>query len=416
MSAVERPSSAPEAAESVRETAAGKGSSALERTLGLGGAIWMGLGSILGTGVFLSLGVATGIAGAWVLWAIVLAGILAGVSGLSSALLAATYPTSGGTYEFAYRLIHPWAGRVAGWTFLVAKSASAATAALGCAGYLLHALGVSDAATLRVGIAFGLALILTALVAGGARRSTKLNALIVTLALGSLSAFIGFGWAGVSAELAGERLGPALSFEGLGLSGQGGSLADLLHGAALVFVAYTGFGRIATLGEEVREPARTIPRAIVLTLGISMALYLSVAATAIARVGAEGFAAAMGEAGAPLEAVAAQAAGPWLAKLVAAGAIAAMAGVLLNLLLGLSRVLLAMARRGDMPGALAAIDPRTKSPKRAVWASGLVIAGLVIVGDVRMTWTLSAGSVLVYYGVTVWAAWRVVRRRRGGSD
>lgn len=102
MSAVERPSSAPEAAGS-----AGEGSSALERTLGLGGAIWMGLGSILGTGVFLSLGVATGIAGAWVLWAIVLAGILAGVSGLSSALLAATYPTSGGTYEFAYRLIHP---------------------------------------------------------------------------------------------------------------------------------------------------------------------------------------------------------------------------------------------------------------------------------------------------------------------
>ena len=397
MSAVERPSSAPEAAGSAGEAAAGEGSSALERTLGLGGAIWMGLGSILGTGVFLSLGVATGIAGAWVLWAIVLAGILAGVSGLSSALLAATYPTSGGTYEFAYRLIHPWAGRVAGWTFLVAKSASAATAALGCAGYLLHALGVSDAATLRVGIAFGLALILTALVAGGARRSTKLNALIVTLALGSLSAFIGFGWAGVSAELAGERLGPALSFEGLGLSGQGGSLAELLHGTALVFVAYTGFGRIATLGEEVREPARTIPRAIVLTLGISMALYLSVAATAIALVGAEGFAAATGEAAPPPAPPRPQ---------------AAMAGVLLNLLLGLSRVLLAMARRGDMPGALAAIDPRTRSPKRAVWASGLVIAGLVIVGDVRMTWTLSAGSVLVYYGVTVWAAVKVAGRRR----
>jgi len=327
----------------------------LSRVVGLWGAVWMGLGSILGTGVFVSLGIAAGVVGPGVVWAVALAALVATANGLSSAQLAAAHPVSGGTYEYGHRFVHPVVGFTAGWMFLAAKSASAATAALGCAGYLLHTLGVTDAASSRVGIALGLVAALTALVAGGVQRSNRANVVIVTLTLTALGAFVVFGALGVERGALGATLG------GSSWAATLERPAALLEATALMFVAYTGYGRIATLGEEVREPDKTIPRAIVTTLCVSMIVYVAVSATAVAVVGPEAFAASTREAAAPLEVVARSFSHPEVAWLVAAGAVTAMLGVLLNLVLGLSRVLLAMARRRGMPAARNRHAPRPRA-------------------------------------------------------
>lgn len=374
---------------------------ALTRAVGFWGAVWMGLGSILGTGVFVSLGIAAGIVGSGIVLAVVLAALLATANGLSSAQLAAAHPVSGGTYEYAHELVHPAAGFSAGFLFLAAKSASAATAALGCSGYLLHALGFGEERIARIGLALAVVLVLTALVAGGVRRSNRVNIAIVSLTLIALVAFVVFGWLSVDTEALGARLGPPSWTEALG------SPRALLHATALLFVAYTGYGRIATLGEEVRKPEKTIPRAIVATLVLSMLLYVFIAATAVALVGPEVFAASTQQLGAPLEVVARSFRHPQLAWLVALGAVTAMAGVLLNLLLGLSRVLLAMARRREMPAALEHISTKTKSPARAVWVMGAFVAALVLLGDLETTWSFSAFTVLVYYGLTNLSALRL---------
>jgi APA family basic amino acid/polyamine antiporter len=366
----------------------------------------MGLGSILGTGVFVSIANAAGVAGPGVVLAVVLAAAVATANGLSSAQLAAAHPVSGGTYEYGHRFVHPAVGFAAGWMFLAAKSASAATAALGFSGYLLHLLAVSDGVIRRVAVALLLVLGLTILVAGGIRRSTTANAVIVSVSLFALSAFIVFGWLTIDETLAAKRLGIAAQRHALA------NPTGLLHGTALMFVAYTGYGRIATLGEEVHRPAQTIPRAIIATLVVTMVLYVLVAATGVAAVGAEELARSVELAAAPLEVVAETFAYPWIAPLVAVGAVTAMAGVLLNLVLGLSRVLLAMARRDDMPRRLGRIDAKTSSPTRAVWVVGAFIGALVLLGDVKTTWSFSAFTVLVYYGITNLSALRLPAESR----
>ncbi|KPK01253.1 MAG: amino acid permease, partial [Gemmatimonas sp. SG8_28] len=340
------------------------------------GAVLMGLGSILGTGIFVSIGIAAGVAGPAVVLAVALAAIVATFNGLSSAQLAASHPVSGGTYEYGYRYLNPALGFTAGWMFLCAKSASAATAALGFAGYVLTSIGAQgDLARIVLGLA--IVVTLTAVVAGGMQRSNRTNAIIVSLTLLVLVVFV---LAGLPALVANgtSRFVPFISSDAGGISG-------LLHGTALMFVAYTGYGRIATLGEEVRDPSHSIPRAIVITLAVTMALYVAVVAVAVGVVGAPGLAEATRTAAAPLEVVAQGFTVPGVAWLVAVAAITAMVGVLLNLLLGLSRVMLAMGRRRDLPAWLAHVDQRQKSPRRAVIVTGALIAGLVLVGNVKTT-------------------------------
>ncbi len=365
----------------------------LARVVGVPGAVLMGLGSIVGTGIFVSVGIAADVAGPAVVVAVAIAAVVATFNGLSSAQLAASHPVSGGTYEYGYRYLNPTLGFTAGWMFLCAKSASAATAALGFGGYALAAFGV-DGGYLRIVLGAGVVLILTMILAGGMTRSNRTNAVIVSITLLALAAFA---LAGVptAIEGAGTHLGGALLDT---------SVRDLLHATALMFVAFTGYGRIATLGEEVKSPEKTIPRAIILALLATMTLYITVVVVAIATVGADALAAATRGTGAPLEVVAGAFKIPEVRYLVALAAVTAMLGVLLNLLLGLSRVLLAMARRGDMPPALARVDEHHSSPRTAVIVTGVVIAALTMIGSVKTTWSFSAFTVLVYYAITNLAA------------
>lgn len=385
-----------------RTQGATNGDGALRREVGLPGAVLLGLGSMVGTGVFVSIGLAAGVAGPALLAATLLAALVATANGLSSAQLAAAHPVSGGTYEYGYRWLSPAFGFAAGWLFLLAKSASAATAALGLSGYLLELFGVDGdgARALRAALGVAAALAITAFVAGGIRRSNRGNALIVTVTLAGLVVLV----AAAIPAIVPERLDNFTPFLPRGDA--------LLHGAALMFVAFTGYGRIATLGEEVRNPERVIPRAVILTMAVVTALYLGVGLAGVGVLGAAAFGDVAERTAAPLEAVAAALGSPALAALVSVAAVTAMAGVLLNLVLGLSRVLLAMARRGDAPAYLSRIDAARASPVASVWTCGAVVAAIALAGDVRIAWSFSAFTVLVYYAITNLAALRLPAEQR----
>lgn len=371
------------------------------------GATMMGLGSIVGTGIFVSVGVAAGAAGPAVILAVVVAAGLATCNAFSSAQLAANHPVSGGTYEYGYEFLNPAAGFTAGWMFLLAKSASAATAALGFAGYLLHLLGF-DAQGWVPAVAIGGVGLLTAVVLGGMRRSNVTNIIIVSLTLLVLLALVVAGV--VPATRAGpEHLRP---FFTAGEDGAWGATQGFLYATALMFVAYTGYGRVATLAEEVENPARTIPKAILATLAVTALLYVAVAAVSVGTIGAVELRTATEGQAAPLEAVARAIAVPGLPVLVAVGAVTAMLGVMLNLILGLSRVVLAMGRREDLPKATARLDAQGRTPWVAVLITGGIVAALAAIGDVETTWSFSAFTVLVYYAITNLAALRLTEGQR----
>lgn len=368
----------------------------MQRVIGLPSALLLGLGSILGTGVFVAIGLGTGVAGYHVLVAIVLAGIVALCNALSSAQLAAAYPVSGGTYVYASRLIHPLAGFGAGWLFLCAKSASASAAALGCALYAFDLVGIKHSVAPIIA-AVALVGLLTVLVASGLKRSNAVNAAIVLTVITVLVLLAAAAIARPEAEV-------ELSLRMLG--NPIGAL-PLLETTALMFVAYTGYGRIATLGEEVHDPRRTIPRAIVLTMVVTVGLYALVAFAGVVSIGPAGLARAR----APLEAIAETTGVPALPFVVACVAVLAMAGVVLNLLLGLSRVALAMARERDLPGGLSDVN-ESGSPVAAVVLVGVIIALLAAIGSIRLAWSFSACAVLLYYGLTNLAALRLPQAER----
>ncbi len=368
----------------------------LKRELGVLGAVLMGLGSIIGTGVFVSLAIAAGIAGPAVVLAVTIAALVAICNGLNSAQLAANHAVSGGTYEYGYRYLNPWLGFTAGWMFLLAKSASAATAALGFAGYLLNSLGLVEQ-SLLMPIALGAVLVLTLIVLNGIQRSNQANVGIVAVTLLSLGFFILSGLKPL-ASMGLSNFTPFFPTEN--------PVKAVLHASALAFVAYTGYGRIATMGEEVREPRQTIPRAIGMAMVFTMLLYLAIAIVGVGAVGASELSRAT-ETAAPLEVAVRQFGSLGGPQILAIGAITAMLGVLLNLILGLSRVLLAMGRRGDMPRQVARLNREGTAPSVAVVVIGVAIALLVLSGNVKTTWSFSAFTVLVYYAITNLAALRL---------
>lgn len=380
-------------------------SGSLQRQVGVFGAVALGLGSIVGAGVFVSIGIAAQATGPAVVLAIVVAAIVATCNGLSSAQLAANHPVSGGTYEYGYRWLTPRIGFSAGWLFLCAKSASAATAALGFAGYALHLAGAGGPAEAIV-ISLAALIVLTVWVLSGLRRSTIANTVIVSVTLVALLTFVLSG-AGIALRQGARSWTPFFA------PADGGSpTLGFLEACALMFVAYTGYGRIATLGEEIHEPRRNIPRAMIATLACSMVLYGLVAVVGVGAVGVDQFTQSRPGGAAPLEMAAAAFKVPGVQIVVAVGAATAMLGVLLNLILGLSRVALAMGRRGDLPAAFAKIDQEGMTPYVSVLSVSLLIAGLILLGDVRVTWSFSAFTVLLYYALTNLAALRLSRDER----
>ena len=399
---------------------AGAVPAALSRRLGLRDAVVIGLASMIGAGAFVSLGAAQDLAGSLAPAAVLVAAVVALCNATSTAQLAAQHPAAGGTYHYGRERLGPWWGFLAGWCFVIGKTASCAAMALVVAAYLVPEPFQRPVAALLV-------VVLTAVNLVGITRTAVLARVLVTVALAALvltgvrlvAGVAAGGPTGGAGDGAGagtwEVPGP-LSGQAAGLwdggiaavagAGEGGALGivlALVQAAALMFFAFAGYARVATLGEEVVAPRRTIPRAILLALAAVGALYL-VLSVILVLVGP-----APGEQGwgpAPFRAAldAVGAGGVW-AVAVTIGAVAAASGALLALVAGISRTVLAMARERDLPPVLAHVSPRFSVPQRAETAAGVAVVLLVLLAsDVLVAIAASSFGVLLYYAVANLAA------------
>ncbi|MEX0658629.1 MAG: amino acid permease [Egibacteraceae bacterium] len=360
----------------------------LARRLTLADAVVIGLGAMIGAGVFAAPGPAAAAAGTWLLAGLGLAALVAYCNATSSAQLAALYPEAGGTYVYARRQIGDYWGFLAGWSFVVGKTASLSAMALTFGSY------VAPEATRPVGIAAVVAM--AAVNYLGVRKTAGLTKVIVALVLAALAATVAATLLGGQADVA--NLTTDLP----------GGVFGVLQSGGLLFFAFAGYARLATLGEEVIEPENTIPKAIPIALGVVVAVYAIVLVSALVAAGPE----TMAQAPAPL--AAAVEAGRWagLAPVVRVGAAIATAGVLLSLLAGISRTALSMARRGELPRFLDAVHPTHRTPHRAEAAAAVIVCAVVLTADLRGAIGFSSFAVLTYYALANASAWTLTDGQR----
>ncbi|MFQ6395437.1 APC family permease [Nocardia sp. KC 131] len=347
----------------------------LRRSLGVTDAVAIGLGSMIGAGIFAALAPAARAAGSGLALGLAVAAGVAYCNATSSARLAARYPFSGGTYVYGRERLGEFWGYLAGWCFVVGKIASCAAMALTVGAYAwpTHAHAVAVAAVVA----------LTAVNYRGVQKSALLTRAIVAIVLAVLAAVVVAAFTSDTADPARIEFGCDITVVGV------------LQAAGLLFFAFAGYARIATLGEEVRDPARTIPRAIPLALAITLLVYAVVVVAALTVLGPQ----ALSEATAPLSAVVRAADAGWLEPVVRVGAVLAALGSLLALILGVSRTTLAMARDRHLPHALAVVHPRFAVPHRAEIAVGVIVAAAAATTDVRAAIGFSSFGVLLYYAI-----------------
>ncbi|MEU3647089.1 APC family permease [Lentzea sp. NPDC034063] len=333
----------------------------MTRSLSLTDAVFVGLGSMVGAGVFVVFAPAAAAAGSALLVSLVVAGVIACCNALSSAWLAARYPQSGGTYVYGReRLGRVW-GDLAGWAFVLGKTASCAAMAL--------TVGTYAGAPKPVAVAAIVALTLLNLT--GVQKSALVTRIIVIAVLLVLA---------LTTVTARDAVQPAESLP-----------SGILPAAALLFFAFAGYARIATLGEEVREPARTIPRAVVISLVITLVVYATVALVALDALGGDLAQSTLADVS------------PSLAPVIRVAACLAALGSLLSLQMGVSRTALAMARDRRLPGLLADL-------RAAEIATGLAAIALVLAVDVTRAIVFSSFCVLLYYAIANAAAWTLGKR------
>jgi APA family basic amino acid/polyamine antiporter len=330
---------------------------------------------MIGAGIFAALAPAARAAGSGLALGLAVAAGVAYCNATSSARLAARYPSSGGTYVYGRERLGEFWGYLAGWCFVVGKMASCAAMALTVGAYAwpAHAHAVAVAAVVT----------LTAVNYRGVQKSALLTRAIVAIVLAVLAAVVVAAFTSETADPARVEFGSDITVVGV------------LQAAGLLFFAFAGYARIATLGEEVRDPARTIPRAIPLALAITLLVYAVVVVAALTVLGPQG----LSEATAPLSAVVRAADAGWLEPVVRVGAVLATLGSLLALILGVSRTTLAMARDRHLPHALAVVHPRFAVPHRAEIAVGVIVAVAAATTDVRAAIGFSSFGVLLYYAI-----------------
>jgi APA family basic amino acid/polyamine antiporter len=343
----------------------------LARSLTLTDAVAIGLGSMIGAGVFAVWAPALGASGTGILIALAIAAFVAFCNATSSAQLAAVHPVSGGTYSYARAEIGPWAGYVAGWCFIIGKLASCAAMAMTFAAYAAPEQWRTPVAVVAVAA-------LGAVNCFGVTRTALLTRILVAVSLLGLAVVVATGFA--TAPTAAPAPLPDTTAYGV------------LQGAGLLFFAFAGYARIATMGEEVTDPTRNIPRAIVLALGGAIVVYVLVALAVILTLGAD----AVGSAH-PVADVVAASGLPWAGPVVRVAAAAASLGALLALLTGIGRTTLAMAREGDLPRWLAAVNARWQVPRRAEIVIAVIVITVVLVADLRGAIGFSSFGVLLYY-------------------
>lgn len=362
----------------------------LARRLGVRDAVIIGLGSMLGAGVFAAFSPAARVAGAGLLIGLTIAALVALCNATASAQLAAEYPTSGGTYIYGRERLGPWSGFLAGWGFVAGKIASCAAMALTFAAY------VAPTGWWQRPIAVAAVIILATVNYYGITRTASLTKIIVAFVLATLALV-------VVASLSGAARGSVGSWDLLA-----GGWYGILQSAGLLFFAFAGYARIATMGEEVRDPERTIPRAILTALSVVVLIYLVVGVSILIALGPAGVA----ESRAPLAAAVNAQGWVWAGVLVRLGAAAAALGALLALIAGVSRTTLAMARHDDLPRWLSAVHDRHHVPHHADVAIAALVCVLVLTTDLRGAIGFSSFGVLVYYLIANAAAYTQSGQRR----
>jgi APA family basic amino acid/polyamine antiporter len=362
--------------------------SRLARRLDTFDAVVIGLGSMIGAGVFAAFGPAARAAGNGLLVGLGIAGFVAYCNATSSAQLAALYPESGGTYIYGRKRLGAFWGFLAGWGFVIGKLASCAAMAMTFGSYAYPPLARP--------LAIGAVVALTAVNYWGVQKTVALTKLIVVVVLSALCVVIAAVWLGGAAEPA--RLG----------SLSGASAYGILQSAGFLFFAFAGYARLATLGEEVIDPKRTIVRAIPIALGITLVVYAAVACSALAGAGA----AELAGSGDPLAKAVEAGRLSWLSPAVRVGATIASLGVLLSLIVGVSRTAFAMASNRDLPHGLAAVHPRFRVPHRAELVVGAIVAAVAAVADIRAAIGFSSFAVLTYYAIANAAAWTLGEHER----
>lgn len=357
----------------------------LKRSIGLWSAVAINVGAIIGGGIFVVTGIVAGYAGSALIVSMVIAGIIAFITALSFAKLTAWQPVEGSVYEYGRQLISPYAGFLAGWMWMVANTFTGAAVSLGFAYYLTAAFP-----SLPTGyVAAALCLGFTALNLVGAKESANVNNVLVAIKLAILGFFVVFGALHVNA-------GNFIPFVPLS--------SGVLYGTCFIFFAYGGFARVAVVAEEVKNAKRNVSRAMLLSLGISMVVYVLVGLVAVGLVGSVGLVAGSGS---PLTAAIGVTGSSLSVQIVSVGGLVATASVLLTAILGVSRMAYSMARRNDLPSALARLHSRFFTPYYAILGSGVLMAVLVLFVDLNRVVAISTFALLFNYSITNVAAFKL---------
>ncbi len=357
----------------------------LARRLGTGDAVVVGLSAMIGAGVFSAFAPAAAAAGSGLLVGLLVAAVVATCNALSSAQLAAAHPTSGGTYLYGREVLGEWWGFAAGWAFVVGKTASCAAMAMTFAAYAVPGPALVQRAT-----AVGALAVLCAANLRGITRTAQVARVLLAVTAVSLVGFVVGAWTSGAGD--GD-----LDWS----PGDDGGLLGVLRAAGLLFFAFAGYARVATLGEEVRRPDR-IGRAVLTALAIVVVLYAVVGVTLLAVLGP----AQTASVDAPVLLAVDEAEMSWLGPLVRVGAVAASLGALLALLAGIGRTALAMARNRDLPQRLSSVHVRHRVPDQAEIAVSAVAAFVVVTTGLHGAIGFSSFGVLTYYAIANLSALR----------
>jgi APA family basic amino acid/polyamine antiporter len=359
----------------------------LKRHLTENDAVMVGLGSMIGAGIFAAAAPAAKAAGSGLLLGLLLAGAMAGLNAVTMSQLASRHPESGGAYIYGRIYLGARWGFLAGWAFVIGKLASCTAMALAFSYHFFHLTQLQSKL-----IAAAAVLTLTAINTQGIRKTAAVTRLLVVTTLAVLALVVAAALTGGAAQLERVREG----FEGIQVTG-------ILQSAGLMFFAFAGYARVATLGEEIVDPKRSIPRAMAKALGLTFLVYFTVLLTTLLVVDTQ----VLAQSTAPL--VSAVESGSWarFSPLVSFGACLASLGVLVSLMAGISRTVYAMAQKGDLPAFLGRVHGKSSVPVNAEFTVGLIVTGLVLASDLRLAIGFSSFAVLIYYTIANLSAWQL---------
>ena len=356
----------------------------LKRSIGLWSAVAINVGAIIGGGIFVVTGIVAGYAGSALVISMIIAGIIAFITATSFAKLTSWQPVEGSVYEYGRQLISPFSGFLAGWMWIVANTFTGAAVSLGFAYYLTAAFPGLPSNLIAAALCLGF----TALNLVGAKESAGVNNIFVSIKLAVLAFFVLFGalhW----------NAGNFIPFSPLS--------SGVLYGSFFIFFAYGGFARVAVVAEEVKDAKRNVPKAMLLSLGISMIVYVLVGIIAVGLLKPV----ALAGSGSPLTAAMSVTGNSFAVQIVSVGGLVATASVLLTAILGVSRMAYSMARRNDLPSALARVHRKFFTPYYAILAAGIWMAVLVLFVDLTRVVAISTFALLFNYSITNIAAFKL---------